>query len=158
MPAWGASSRPSGRRFSAVRTKSDFLARQFLPNHFWREELAEAVHENHNALVIGQVALGTAVSDLVRTFGIEPQAVSGYSLGESAGLFSFGAWQDRDGMAAASARFDPFHRGAGRSLPRGSPESGASREELVDWRLGLVAAPAAEVQKGAGRVSSASTC
>jgi len=49
--------------------------------------LAETLHDNHNALVIGQVALGTAISDLVRSFGIEPQAVSGYSLGESAGLF-----------------------------------------------------------------------
>ncbi len=48
---------------------SKFLARQFLPEHFWKAELAETLHDDHNSLVIGQVALGTAVSDLVRSFG-----------------------------------------------------------------------------------------
>jgi acyl transferase domain-containing protein len=55
---------------------SHYLRRQYLPQHFWGESLDEAIHEHHNALVIAQVALGTAVSDLVRGFAIEPQLVS----------------------------------------------------------------------------------
>ena len=33
-----------------------FLARQYLPESFWKSQLAETLHDDHNALVIGQVA------------------------------------------------------------------------------------------------------
>ncbi|HAD04101.1 MAG TPA: type I polyketide synthase, partial [Desulfuromonas sp.] len=126
---------------------SHYLARQFLPQHFWQSSLAEAVHHNHNALVIAQVAIGTAVSDVVRSFGIEPAVVSGYSLGESAGLFSLGAWHDRDGMAsrlAASTLFTEELAGPCRAAQK---VWGLAPQETVDWALGLVTAPAAEVSK-----------
>ncbi|OHB34110.1 MAG: type I polyketide synthase, partial [Desulfuromonadaceae bacterium GWC2_58_13] len=127
--------------------RSQYLGRQYLPQLFWGETLDEAVHDNHNALVIAQVALGTAVSDLVRSFGVEPQAVSGYSLGESAGLFSFGAWKDRDGMSRRlreSTLFTEDLAGICKSA-RQTWKLGAN--EPVDWTLGLVAAPADKVRK-----------
>lgn len=126
---------------------SHFLARQYLPQAFWRPQLALALHHDHNALVIGQVAVGTACSDLLRSFAIEPQAVSGYSLGESAGLFSLGAWKDRDGMARRLKESPLFTDELAGRCTAARQVWGLPAEESVDWVLGLVAAPAAVVSK-----------
>ena len=133
--------------FGKQDLQSQFLARQFLPEQFWRSELPESLHDNHNALVIGQVALGTAVSDLVRSFGIEPQAVSGYSLGESAGLFSFGAWTDRDGMSQRLNASTLFTDDLAGECKAARKVWGLKKGEQVDWVLGLVDAPAARVRQ-----------
>ncbi len=127
--------------------QSGYLARQFLPEHFWKAELVDTLHDNHNALVIGQVALGTAVSDLVRSFGIEAQAVSGYSLGESAGLFSFGAWKDRDGMAQRLSESKLFTEELAGECKAARKAWGLKKADKVDWVLGLVDAPAAQVKR-----------
>lgn len=126
---------------------SRYLARQFLPKHFWRPSLAESLHGDHNALVIGQVALGTAVSDLVRSFGVAPQAVSGYSLGESAGLFSLGAWTDRDGMAERLAASSLFVNDLAGDCLAAAKTWGLSSRQRVDWALGLVDAPQQAVRE-----------
>ncbi|ALC17400.1 3-hydroxyacyl-ACP dehydratase [Desulfuromonas soudanensis] len=133
--------------------ESRYLARQYLPQHFWRETLAETIHDDHNALVIAQVALGTAVSDLVRSFGIEPQAVSGYSLGESAGLFSFGAWKDRDGMARRLGESTLFTQELAGPCTSARKVWGLKGNRPVDWVLGIVAAPASQVQEAIGASS-----
>ncbi|MDT8441220.1 MAG: beta-ketoacyl synthase N-terminal-like domain-containing protein [Desulfuromonadales bacterium] len=123
------------------------LADQYQPWHFWRPALTESLHDNHNALVMGQVALGTALSDLLRGFGIAPHAVLGYSLGESAGLFSLGVWRDRDGMTqrlAASTLFTEELAGPCRAAHQ---VWGLKPNQRVDWQLGIVAAPADRVRK-----------
>jgi PfaB family protein len=133
--------------YSNQDAHSQYLARQFLPEHFWKAELAETLHDNHNALVIGQVALGTAISDLVRSFGIEAQAVSGYSLGESAGLFSFGAWKDRDGMSQRLSESTLFSEELAGECKAARKVWGLSKGEKVDWVLGIVDVPAAQVRQ-----------
>ena len=143
-------------RWPAVYDSQDaasrFLARQYLPEHFWKEQLAETLHDNHNALVIGQVALGTALSDLVRSFGIEPQVVSGYSLGESAGLFSFGAWRDRDGMSQRLSESSLFTEDLAGECKAARKVWGLNKRDKVDWALGIVDAPADKVKQAlAGR-------
>jgi acyl transferase domain-containing protein/3-hydroxymyristoyl/3-hydroxydecanoyl-(acyl carrier protein) dehydratase len=126
---------------------SKFLARQFLPESFWKAELTETLHDDHNALVIGQVALGTAVSDLVRSFGVEPSAVSGYSLGESAGLFSFGAWKDRDGMSQRLGESTLFTEQLAGDCKAARKVWNLPENKQVDWVLGLVDAPAVKVKE-----------
>ncbi|MBE0502400.1 MAG: type I polyketide synthase, partial [Desulfuromonadales bacterium] len=133
--------------FSRQDSRSQFLARQFLPEQFWQEALTEAVHDDHNALVIGQVALGTAVSDLVRSFGIEPQAISGYSLGESAGLFSLGVWKDRDGMAQRLSESTLFTSELAGVCNAARQVWGLKKTEEVDWVLGLIDVPAEKVKQ-----------
>lgn len=126
--------------------KNQRLAKQFLPKHFWKQTLADSIHGDHNALVIGQVALDTAVSDLVRSFGIQPHAVSGYSLGESAGLFSLHAWTDRDEMLQRlenSSLFLDELAGECRSAAR-TWRLPAGRS--IAWVLGLVDAPVEKVR------------
>ncbi|PLX72402.1 MAG: type I polyketide synthase, partial [Desulfuromonas sp.] len=128
-------------------TQNRALACQYLPEHFWRQRLCDTLHDNHNALVIAQVALGTAVSDLVSRFGIEPQMVSGYSLGESAGLFSLGAWQDRDGMARRLRESTLFTEQLAGSCQAARKVWGLKKGEKVDWVLGIVDAPAQRIRQ-----------
>ncbi len=124
-----------------------YLRSQFQPELFWNGAPAAELDRDHRAVIFGQVALGTMVSDLVRSFGVEPNAVIGYSLGESAGLFSLGAWRDRDGMLArmnASTLFTRDLAGECRAarrtwrFPEGKP---------VEWSLGVVDVPAREVRR-----------
>ncbi|MEJ2471325.1 MAG: beta-ketoacyl synthase N-terminal-like domain-containing protein [Desulfuromonadales bacterium] len=128
-------------------SESRYLARQYLPEQFWRPVLSETLHDNHNALVIGQVALGTAISDLVRSFGIAPQAVAGYSLGESAGLFSFRAWQDRDGMSRRLRESTLFTEELAGECRAARQVWRLPSQEKVDWVIGLVDAPADRVRE-----------
>jgi acyl transferase domain-containing protein/3-hydroxymyristoyl/3-hydroxydecanoyl-(acyl carrier protein) dehydratase len=147
---FAAMGRDLSARWPAIYSHQDglskFLARQFLPESFWKSELSETLHDDHNALVIGQVALGTAVSDLVRSFGVEPSAVSGYSLGESAGLFSFGAWQDRDGMSQRLGESTLFTEQLAGECKAARKVWNLRKNEQVDWVLGLVDAPAEKVK------------
>jgi acyl transferase domain-containing protein/3-hydroxymyristoyl/3-hydroxydecanoyl-(acyl carrier protein) dehydratase len=71
-----------------------YLRRQYRPDCFW--DLGG--HHDPRAMIFGHVSLCTGISDLVQTFGIKPEFVVGYSLGETAGLFSLKAWSDRDEM------------------------------------------------------------
>ncbi|NOY14242.1 MAG: type I polyketide synthase, partial [Deltaproteobacteria bacterium] len=93
------------------------------------------------------VALCTAISDLVRSFGIEPQAISGYSLGESSGLFASGSWRDRDGMLRRLRASTLFTEDLAGACKAARQLWGLSAKQKVDWTLGIVDAPAAEVRK-----------
>ena len=126
---------------------SDYLADQYLPDHFWQNELTESIQENHNALVISHVALCTALNDLLCRFGIKPQLISGYSLGESAGLFSSGAWQDRDGMLQRLEKSPLFTRELAGECRAAKRTWGLKSNQQVDWVLGMVNLPAAPIKK-----------
>ncbi|WP_321391508.1 beta-ketoacyl synthase N-terminal-like domain-containing protein [uncultured Desulfuromusa sp.] len=126
---------------------NQYLADQYLPEYFWKDELAESTQENHNALVISHVAQCTALNDLLRYFGIQPKMISGYSLGESAGLFSSGAWKNRDGMLQRlqeSPLFTDELAGECRAAKR---IWGLRPDQSVDWVLGIVNRPAQVVRE-----------
>ncbi len=104
----------------------------------WRREADEAVERDPTAMILGQVAHGVAMSDLLRRFGIAPVAAIGYSLGESTALFALRAWRDRDEM---------FHRIRSSPLFRSElvGRCDAARrawslrdDEAVDWRAVVV--------------------
>ncbi len=120
---------------------------QFQPELFWNGAANNELDSDHRAVIFGQVATGCAVSDLVRSFGIEPQTIIGYSLGESAGLFSQRAWRDRDLMLTRMQESTLFTadlagecRAARRAwhLPEGTE---------VSWSIGVVDLPAETVRK-----------
>lgn len=92
----------------ALDAETEHLRDQMMPAWFapWRSSwergaerrAALALEGAPERMILGQVAYGIAMSDVVRWLGVEPQAYIGYSLGESAALFSSRAWPDRDGM------------------------------------------------------------
>lgn len=59
----------------------------------YRELIQDPLHT-----IFGQVVFGGQMAHLLKSFGIAPDAVIGYSLGESAGLLATGAWPDRGRM------------------------------------------------------------
>ena len=71
-----------------------YLRRQYRPDCFW--DIGKS--HDHRALIFSHVSLCTGISDLVQTFGVKPNFVVGYSLGETAGLFALKAWSSRDEM------------------------------------------------------------
>ncbi|HEX4048786.1 MAG TPA: beta-ketoacyl synthase N-terminal-like domain-containing protein, partial [Elusimicrobiota bacterium] len=113
----------------------------------WEGAAERALNEDYHALIFGSVAHGTMTCDLLRALGVEPRAIVGYSLGETAGLFATRAWTSRDEMLRrmkSSSLFTSELAGpcdAARqfwNLPKG---------EKVDWVLGVVDRPADAVHK-----------
>ena len=75
---------------------NDRLRSQLAADSIWRGDASALT--DARAVILSQVALGTIATDLMAGFGVRPDAVVGYSLGETAGLFSLGAWHERDEM------------------------------------------------------------
>ncbi len=53
---------------------------------------------SHRDAIFGQVWLGAMMGDVLGACGVKPEAVIGYSLGETTGLFATRAWRERDVM------------------------------------------------------------
>jgi PfaB family protein len=64
----------------------------------WENESLKEIVSDPLNMIFGQVVHGAMMTRLVKGFGIRPQAMIGYSLGESAGLFALGVWPDRGQM------------------------------------------------------------
>jgi PfaB family protein len=123
-----------------------YLRSQLAPGTFWNMD-PPATFADHRDPILGQVALGTLVTDLLRSLGVEPNASIGYSLGESAALFALRAWTDRDEMfrrLQASPLFRTELAGPCNAARRAWK---LGRKEQADWLAGIVARPADEVRK-----------
>ena len=128
---------------------NQYLRSQLLPEIFWSGVSLDAISQNHKATIFGQVALGTAVSDLVQSFGVRPGAVVGYSLGETAGLFALRAWNARDEMLRrihASTLFTHELAGEYNAVRKAWK---LSSSKTVDWVLGVIDRPAKVVRAAA---------
>ena len=121
------------------------LASQMHVEQFWNAVPKGGSGTDHRAVICGQVALGTMVSDLSLRFGLQPTAVVGYSLGESTGLFALRAWTARDEMLQRVTRSTLFTKdltGTREALRRAW---GLSDNQPAQWQAGLVDRSAAEV-------------
>ncbi|QVL33360.1 hypothetical protein KIH39_05455 [Telmatocola sphagniphila] len=83
----------------------EILHQQHLENRTLRHQFAaDAVWQGHcnqaseRDLIFAQVSLGALNTSVIESLGIKPEIVLGYSLGESASLFSTRVWTDRDEM------------------------------------------------------------
>ena len=79
--------------------ENERLRTQFVAPIYWEQGSTEAADSRQR--IFGQVALGGLTTDLLRMFGVRPDAAIGYSLGESAALFALRAWTGRDTMLRA---------------------------------------------------------
>lgn len=123
------------------------LKAQFQPELFWNGAPSTLINNDHRAVIFGQVATGCAVSDLAQNFGIHPSAVIGYSLGESAGLFSQRAWQERDEMYTRMKSSTLFTSDLAGECLAVRKSWGLSEDQRVNWSLGVIEAPESEVRK-----------
>ncbi|MBI5209964.1 MAG: type I polyketide synthase [Elusimicrobia bacterium] len=131
--------------------ENDRLQDQFLPELFapWRRSWPEGwevlaldkLSRDHRGMIFGQVAHGAVLSDLVRSLGVEPEGVVGYSLGETAGLFALRAWKDRDEMLRRMERSSLFVSDLAGRCDAARKTWGLAAHEAVDWALGVIDRP-----------------
>jgi acyl transferase domain-containing protein/3-hydroxymyristoyl/3-hydroxydecanoyl-(acyl carrier protein) dehydratase len=111
------------------------LAQQYRPDLFWEQPTAPI---DHKSMIFGQVALGTALTDLLVGFGIKPHATIGYSLGESAALFAIGAWTDRDAMLYRMQRSTLFGSDLVEPFNAARAFWNIPADRPVDWVAGVI--------------------
>lgn len=128
-----------------------FMRSQFIPEKFWYQDDFSA--DDHQSLIFGQVTMGILASDLLRSFSLTPQAVIGYSLGESIGLFSLRAWQNRDMMLKRINESTLFTSDLAGSCE--SVKKAWDTTEDIDWVVGIVNCPHKEVCKNLENYSRA---
>ena len=122
-----------------LNSENDSLASQFAKGRFWQSQNSKANLDkvlSHEEVIFGQVWLGTFVSDVVTSFAIKPDAVIGYSLGETAGFFSTRTWTARDEMLQRiqkSTLFTEELAGACTSV-----QKAWGTNEPIDWALGVI--------------------
>jgi acyl transferase domain-containing protein/3-hydroxymyristoyl/3-hydroxydecanoyl-(acyl carrier protein) dehydratase len=146
--------------------ESGYLRDQMVPHRIapwslswpagWEAAAERALNEDYHALIFGSVAHGTVTSDLLRSLGVEPRAVVGYSLGETAGLFATRAWTARDEMLRRMKSSSLFTSELAGPCDAARQFWNLPKNEKVDWVLGVVDRPADVVHmalKGAERAA-----
>lgn len=79
-----------------IHVENDALKSQFADGHFWNGTPISRI--SHKDVIFGQVCLGTMISDIALSLGIVPDAMIGYSLGETTSMFASRSWTTRDEM------------------------------------------------------------
>lgn len=134
------------------RLKSQHMARWFVPYRHswsgdWRSDANADMARDSRRMIFGQVAFGMFMYELLKSFGVRPSALIGYSLGESTSLFATRAWPDSDEMLRrmmASPLFASDLYGERRALRRAW---GLSAEDAASWRAVLIPKPAESVAR-----------
>jgi PfaB family protein len=126
--------------------ENKFLRNQFQPDVFWNTHSVDGINKNHKATLFGQVTLGTATSDLIQSFGVTPESVIGYSLGETAGLFALKAWTDRDSMLERINASTLFTEDLAGEYKAARKVWKVPSNSTVDWALGVIDRPAKVVR------------
>ncbi|MDX9786065.1 MAG: beta-ketoacyl synthase N-terminal-like domain-containing protein [Desulfobacterales bacterium] len=140
----------------AMDANTDQLKNQMLPHLYvpqrscwrkgWETEAGDRLAENPLHMIFGQVMHGGVMSDLIRRFDIQPDAVIGYSLGETAGNFALGVWQDRGEMLKRMQHTDLFSTQLGGPCKAGHAAWKIPDSEPFDWYVAAVNQPADAVK------------
>ena len=104
----------------------------------WRQASEDQVTDDLLGMILGQVAHGVAMSDLLRGLGIEPSAVIGYSLGESTALFAMRAWRERDEMYGRMRQSPLFQTELVGRCEAARRAWALTADDTVDWRSVVV--------------------
>ena len=118
----------------------------------WEEGWEDAAHRkivsDPHYMIFGQVVHGGMMTRLANYFGVRPQAVIGYSLGESAGLFATGAWPERGEMLARMQKTALFKTDlAGPCNAARKAWHLSENDPPVDWRVAVVNRKASDVRE-----------
>ena len=136
--------------------ENGYLRNQMVPEHYvpwrfswsadWQAAAEGDIARDYQSMIMGSVAHGVVVSDLVRSFGVEPKAVIGYSLGETTGLFATRAWTGRDEMLRRMKESSLFVSDLAGPCDAARRFWNLPKDERVDWVLGVIDRPADSVK------------
>ncbi len=144
-PGLGSHFGGMGRAFSvlwpdvlrAQDSRNGYLRDQLDPCVWWSGDLPRSFAD-HRVPILGNVAVGSLVTDVLRDIGLAPDAAIGYSLGESAALVALGAWPNRDLMLRRLRSSALFHRELAGPCDAARRVWGIPPGEPVDWIAGIV--------------------
>ena len=113
----------------------------------WRQTSDDALNRDFLAMLLGQVAHGVVMSDLLRGLGLHPSAAIGYSLGESTALFAMRAWTERDEMYRRMRASSLFQADLIGPCDAARRAWGLGENERVDWCSVVINRPADRVRE-----------
>ena len=133
------------------RLKSQMLPECYMPwrtdwRDGWEADALDKIVSDPLHMIFGQVVHGGLMAELVRDFGVSPDAVIGYSLGESAGYFATGAWPERGEMLRRMRETDLFTTQLAGPCRAARKAWGIAPDAPFDWRVAVVNRPAAAVR------------
>ncbi|VAX27809.1 Polyketide synthase modules and related proteins, partial [hydrothermal vent metagenome] len=139
-PQWWAMGRQLAEQepvFCATLKKCDELFSQHADWSLWEELMAQESRSKINETHLTQPALFSiqvALADLWRSWGIEPSAVIGHSIGEAAAAYVAGIYSLEDAARIVYHRGRWLHKmaGKGKMAVVGIPE-GKAESMLKDW-------------------------
>lgn len=131
-----------------IDARTERLKDQMLPHCYvpwradwrpgWEREAYADIIADPLHTIFGQVVHGGVMAELMGHLGVRPNAIIGYSLGESAGLFASGAWPERGVMLERMRHTDLFTTQLAGPCETARQAWGLSDDEEVNWRAALV--------------------
>ncbi len=121
------------------------LADQFQSSIFWGQGNKEPLSPVQ--AILGQVSFGLLGAMVLKQFKILPQAVIGYSLGETTAMVATGAWKDREGLYEDLIHSPLFSRDLAGEYRAVRDYLKWPAEKSFKWVMGVVPRPAAEIKK-----------
>jgi PfaB family protein len=126
-----------------ARLKSQLLPECYVPwrvswSPGWQKEAYDKIISDPLHMIFGQVVHGGVMANLIKYFKIQPSAVIGYSLGETAGYFAMDVWPERGEMLKKMQTTNLF------TTELAGPCNAARRvwaiaaDEEVNWRVAVV--------------------
>lgn len=115
-----------------------YMDDELRPDLSWGDRTPASIDKEHRALLSAQVALNIGCTRLLNKFGLDPNGVIGYSLGESAGLHSTGVWRNVDAMHLRTKHSDLFHSVLANECTAVRQHWKLADDEDVDWAVGVV--------------------
>ena len=152
-----------GRTISALKpeilrkqdVQNQYLRGQYVPDLLWNTASPEEVNRYPREILLAQVAYSTMMTDVIRSYGIHPQAVIGYSLGESSAFFAMNTWPERDEMYHRVMNSPLYTRDLAGEFLAASKAWHPGDNTPTDWIIAAIQGPAEAIRpvlKGRKRV------
>jgi PfaB family protein len=135
-----------------LQLKTQFIPECYVPwgiswGPGWENAAHNKIHSDPLNMIFGQVIHSGIVASLVNSFGVKPESMIGYSLGESAGLFALGAWPDRGIMLERMRNTDLFTTELAGPCNAARKIWNIPRNEELNWCVAAVNRPANSVRR-----------
>lgn len=125
--------------------ENDKLKSQFANGQFWDGTPVDQI--SHKDVIFGQVCLGNMVSDICQSLNIKPDAMIGYSLGETTSMFASRSWTARDEMLDRMNQSTLFTSDLAGPCDAARKTWKLDDDEQVDWVVTVVPCSADQVRE-----------
>ncbi len=118
------------------------LADQFQSSVFWGPQPKEATPLQ---AILAQVSFGLLGAQVLEQFKVTPDAVLGYSLGETTSLLATGAWTDRESLYGDLVDSPLFTKDLASNFRAAKEYFNIPKSKHFRWVMGVLAKPANEI-------------